>query len=129
MHKITNATELRNAIQQLEHKQAHDWPILKTQLLDTYENLKLINILKSTFKNAIATPGLKEDLLNTGIGITTGVIAKKLVIGKTHNPIKKLFGLFLEMAVANSVAKNTNGIKSIGSLILKKYSVRRLKRK
>ena len=42
------------------------------------------------------------------------------MIGKTLNPFKKLLGIVVEMAVANKVSKNAEGIKSTGSVIFKK---------
>jgi hypothetical protein len=120
MQKITTTANLKDAIQQLEYKQAAEWPLLKEQLLATYESLKLINIIKATFKEAILTPDLRTDIVNTAIGLTTGIVAKKVIIGKTINPIKKLLGTIVEIAVANKVAKNAGEIKSIGNVILGK---------
>jgi len=120
MQKITTVADLKNAIQQLEYKQAREWPLLKAQFLTTYESLKLINVIKNTFKEVISAPGLKTNIVNATIGLTTGFVAKIFLIGKTHNPLRKLLGIVVEMAVANKVAKNADGIKSIGSSILKK---------
>lgn len=125
MPKITTTAELKNAILELEYQQATEWPLLKEQFLTTCESLKLINILKATLKDAMVAPDLRSDLVNAAIGITTGIIAKKAVIGNTHNPLKKLLGVVVELAVANKVAKNTEGIRSIGSLFLKKIFTKR----
>ena len=120
MQAIKNTAELKMAIQQLEFKQAEEWPVLKDEFHKTYESLKLINIIKSTFKEAVSAPDLKTNVINTAIGLTTGVIAKKLIIGKTFNPLTKLLGIILEIAVANKATQNADGIKSIGSRIIKK---------
>ena len=120
MNSITTATELKSAIQQLEYKQAEDLHILKEDLRNTYESFKLINIIKSTFKEVIAVPDLKTTVINAAIGLTTGIVAKKLIIGKTINPLRKLFGIILEVAVAKKVANNTGGIKTLGNIIINK---------
>ena len=120
MQKITTAADLKIAIRQLEYKQGTEWPLLKEQFLDTYESLKPINIIKSTFKEVISAPGLKTDVVNAAIGFTTGFVAKKIFIGKANNPLTKLLGIIVEMFVANKVAKNAEGIKSVGSMILEK---------
>ena len=56
MASITTAAELKNAIQQLEVKQAGEFKLMKEEFKNTYENLKLINIIKNTFKQAAAAP-------------------------------------------------------------------------
>lgn len=120
MTKITTSADLKAAIKQLEQQQAIEWPLLKEEFLKNVDNLKPINILKSTFKEAVALPDLKTDMINTAIGLTTGIVAKKIIIGKTFNPVSKLLGGLLELFVANKVTKNTGEIKSAGSAILKK---------
>ena len=120
MASITTAAELKNAIQQLEVKQAGEFKLMKEEFKNTYENLKLINIIKNTFKQAAAAPELKTDIINTAIGLSTGFVAKKLMLGKTLNPFSKLLGIIVELAVANKVTKNAGGIKTIGSMIIKK---------
>lgn len=125
MKSITTSADLKMAIQQLELQQANEFILLKEEYKKTYEGLKLINIIKSTFKEAVTAPDLKTDVIKAAIGLTTGIVAKKLMIGKTINPFKKLLGIILEMAVANKVAKNTDEIKSAGSFIFSKLFARK----
>ena len=120
MASITTVAELKNAIQKLEVKQAGEFKLMKEEFKGTYENLKLINIIKNTFKQAASAPELKTDIINTAIGLSTGFVAKKLMLGKTLNPFSKLLGIIVELAVANKVTKNAGGIKTIGSMIIKK---------
>lgn len=120
MPSITSAADLKNAIRQLEAKQAIEFELMKEEFKGTYENLKLINIIKNTFKEAAKASDLKTDIMNTAIGLSTGIVAKKLLLGKTLNPFSKLFGIIIELAVANMATKNATGIKTIGSMIIKK---------
>ena len=125
MKSITTSADLKMAIEQLELQQANEFILLKEEYKKTYEGLKLINIIKSTFKEAVTAPDLKADVIKAAIGLTTGIVAKKLMIGKTINPFKKLLGIIVEMAVANKVAKNTDEIKSVGSFIFSKLFTRK----
>jgi hypothetical protein len=120
MQKITNTAQLKIAIQQLESQQAAEWPLLKNQFRTTYESFKLINIIKSTFKEGISSPDLITNSLKAAAGLAIGLVTKKLLIGKTINPFKKMLGIFVEMFVAKNVVENASGLKSIGSLLLKK---------
>lgn len=117
MKPITTSEELHTAIQKLELQQAGELIILKDQYLKTKEGFKLSNLIRSKFKETISDPDLKTDALNAAIGFTTGILAKKLMIGKTINPFKKLLGIAVEMLVAGNIAKNANGIKSAGKSI------------
>lgn len=117
MNSITTSEELKAAIQQLELQQADELILLKEQYYKTKEGFKLTNLIKSKFKETISDPGLKTDAINAAIGFTSGILAKKLMIGKTINPFKKLLGIAVEMLVAGSVTKNADGIKSAGSSI------------
>ena len=117
MKSITTSGELKAAIQQLELQQADELILLKEQYYKTKEGFKLINLIKSKFKEAASDPDLKTDAINAAIGFTSGILARKLMIGKTINPFKKLLGIAVEMAVAGKVVKNADEIKSAGSSI------------
>ncbi|HWZ23285.1 MAG TPA: hypothetical protein VNW06_11560 [Cytophagaceae bacterium] len=120
MQKITNTVDLKIAIQQLENKKAEEWPLLKDQFHVFYENSKPLNIIRNTFKEFIASPDLKTTLINGAIGLATGFVTKKIVVGNTHNPITKLLGYLVEMVVAKKVTGNADEIKSFGSSFLSK---------
>lgn len=122
MLNITTLIGLKEKIRSLEGKQADEWLLLKEDSLAAYESLKLINIIKSTLKQTLSSPELKENIADTAIGLTTGFLAKKILIGKTGNPFKKLFGLILEMTVANKVANNAGAIKTVGEILLNKLT-------
>ncbi len=120
MEKITTVADLKSAIQQLEYKQAIELVLLKEQFYTTYESLKPINIIRNKFKEMILAPDFKTNLVNSAIGLATGFVAKKVFVGKTHNPLTKLLGTIVEIVIANKTIKNADGIKSIGSIILNK---------
>ena len=117
MTSITTSEELKAAILELELQQARDLILLKDQFHETKEGFKLINIIKGTFKSAVSSPEIKTDAINAAIGFTSGILAKKLMIGKSINPFKKLLGIIIELTVANKVVKNADDIKSAGSSI------------
>lgn len=120
MNSITTSAALKNAIKQLELEQKESLSALKEEFSELQESFKLRNIIKSTFKAAVNVPDLKTDLVNAAIGLTTGIMAKKMIIGKTINPLKRLAGIALEMFVANKVTKNADQIRSTGNVILNK---------
>lgn len=120
MKKSDASTSLRQLILVKESEYRDEGILLKNNFHQVFERLKPVNIIKNTFKELISSPDLKTNLVDAAIGFTTGVVTRKVLVGKTVNPLKKLFGAVLEMVVASEVAKNAGGIKSIGIGILKK---------
>ena len=112
MEKITNITELNAAILLLENKQYEEELLLKEQFKITYESLKPLNFIRSTFKELVTAPDFKEDLFNTSISLAVGYFSKKLAVGSTNNPFKQILGSFLQMGVTSIVSKNSDNIRT-----------------
>lgn len=121
MNAIRSSSDLKMAIRQLELKQANELIQLKDEFRDTVEGLKPMNLIKGAFKKVTSSPDIKTDVLNAVIGLTTGFVTKKLMIGRSTNPIKKILGIVLEMTIANKVAKNADVIKSTGNILINKF--------
>ena len=120
MSKTDLSTGLREAILALEKKQVEEGKILKEQFLLAYESIKPINLIKNTFKQVAESKDLKESIINTSVGLATGYVSKKLYVGSSHNPLRKLIGTVLMFGMSNIVSKNTGVIKSFGEVFLKK---------
>ena len=109
------ADALKDAINLLQNKQAHELRLLKEQFHITYDSLKPINLIKKGFLDVTASPDIKKTLINNAIGLATGYLSKKVLIGSSHNPIKKLLGTILEFAVASVVVKQVNNTVNEGA--------------
>ena len=105
MAKITSTDDLKKEIQELEHIQTSREPALKLQLLETYESIKPINLLKSTIRDAIHSPNLKEDSINAAISFSIRFIASKIFTGKKDNPLTELLTDIVEISVNNVVSQ------------------------
>lgn len=121
MEKINSGSKLRESILQLEARQMEDERLLKAQFLVAYESMKPVNMIKKSIKDLIASQDLKENLLQTTLGMAAGYLSKKATVGSTHNPLKQLLGAFLQLGVTNVVAKNSNGIGSILVNLINSY--------
>ena len=120
MNKINQTEALNKTIAALQEKKEIEFSLLKEQFQITYESLKPINLIKSTLANVASSPELKNNVLNNVIGLTTGYISKKVILGNTRNPIKILLGSLFQFAIANVVSKHTDSLKSTGEIILKR---------
>jgi len=111
MPKINSDSDLRMAILELEEQRAKEGEMLKKQLFLTVESVKPINLLKQTVHEATVSRELLDDIVGLSIGMTAGYLAKKLFDGKTKSPVKRLFGIALQIGITNAVAKNPEVIK------------------
>ena len=119
MQKINSEASLREAILQLEKKRAAEGIILKEQFLLAYDSVKPINLIMSTFNEIVASRDLKNNLINTSVGLTAGYLTKLLFERGTKNPVKKLMGNALMMSIVNIIIKNPDTVKSLGKGFLK----------
>ncbi len=117
MKKINSNELLKAKIILLELKSDEELIVLKEQFQKTYESLKLVNIIKSTFKQVVKSPDVKTNIGNAAIGLASGYITKNILFRATHNPIKKLAGILFQTVVTNLAAKNAELIKLSGKKI------------
>jgi hypothetical protein len=117
MKKISPTVQLSEAILLLEADHAIKGQILKDQFLVTYESLKPINLIKSTLKEIATSPIIGDNVLGSIMGLATGYLSKKIVVGGSANPFRKLFGTLLQFGIANTVAKHPEIIRMVGQYI------------
>jgi len=107
MNKINHTKTLQEAIQLLKIQQVGQLDLLKEQYQYTYESLKPINIIKRTFSQLTSTAEFKGNVVSNIIGIGTGYLTKKVLLGSTHNIFKKVLGTVIQLAITNVVTKKT----------------------
>lgn len=115
MENITTESELRAAILQLEIRQAEQGRLLRDQFHLAYESVKPVNLAISALKDLASSSDLRENLLNTSVGLGTGYVSKLLFQSASGSPLRKLIGSVLMFGITNLVTKNPDVIKSIGN--------------
>ena len=113
MQLIKTREDLKNAILELEFRQAADLESFKEEFTCTCERLSPMNLLKRTFS------------IDGALGLAAGYLSQKIFVGSSKNPIRKLVGYAVEFGIADLVTKNPEAIKSIGSGILRKIFSRK----
>jgi hypothetical protein len=116
MEKLTIHEGLRERILELERRRFEEGKFMKEQFHLAYESVKPINLIKNTFKEVLASQDLRENLLNTSVGLAAGYASKTLFEDASHSPFKKLLGTVLLFGVTNVVAKHPKAIKSLGMM-------------
>lgn len=117
MENRSSSAILKNEIQLLEVEKAFQEQLLKEQIYATYESLKPVNLLRSTLSEVASSPYLIDNLLSTAVGLATGYLSKKIIVGASGNIFRKLLGFVMQLGVTNTVAQHPDSFRSIGQYI------------
>ena len=120
MQNINYTEELKKSIEILEVDQNLSRYLLKEQFITTYESLKPVNLLKNTLNEVISSPDLMDNLLGTLVGMSTGYLSRKFVVGASGNVFRKLIGSVLQFGVTNIIAQHPDAIKSVGQFVIER---------
>lgn len=119
MQKDTPYSELQTAIHALSIVQAESGKQLKMQLLLTYESLQPVSIFKSIINEATASPNFIESISGSLMGLLGGYLSRKISVGTSHNPFRRLFGSVLQFGITNIIALYPNAIMILGKCLLR----------
>lgn len=119
MQKIDSTSTLSEAILELEARKVEEGKMLKEQVNQAYESIKPINLIKSTFKEALAGQDLRADIINLSLGLIAGYVSKRVFSGLEESPLKKLLGTSLQLGITLFILKNPETIQAIGNGIVK----------
>ncbi len=118
MQPINSSTTLKNAIAELEVKQAAQAAQLGKQFTVIRESIKPVNLIKNAFHEVTESDEIKGNLLDTGIGFATGYLSKVLFQGASHSVGRNFLGTLLMVGVTNFTAKHPVHIKAAALTIL-----------
>lgn len=121
MKKVKNATDLQEAIRALELKATSQEKDIQQTFAAVSENLKPLNLVKSGVRSVLSGEN-KEDLFNVVLGIGSGFLGRKLLIGKVNGAVGKTLGRAIQWGMAGLVSKNADAIKEkVGTFIDKLF--------
>ena len=108
--KPETAEELSGAIAELESIAAAQKREIQITFAVVSENLKPANLVKSGVRSVLSGTH-NDELINILIGLGTGFISRKLILGKPHGFIGKTVGKAVQWGMAGLVSKNAESIK------------------
>ena len=117
MEKRLSLKELKNEIDFLEVQQAIQGQMLKEQFYKTFESLKPINLLRSTLSEVVSSSFLIDNIVGTAVGLASGYLSKKIVVGSSGNLFRKLLGFITQLGITNAVVLHPDSVKSAGQYI------------
>ncbi len=121
MKTLSPYSRLQNSIQLLEEEQIIKRQLLKEQLIISYESLKPLNLFSSAVRDISSYPDIRDNVLGSAVGLASGFLTKKIFVGTSGNVIRKLLGFFIQVGVANTVAKHPETIRTFGQFIKENF--------
>ncbi len=112
METINSSKDIQSAIFCLQQKRDQLRVDIENQIDSIHENLSPAHILKRTINNLVDSDGLKTKSASAALGLGSGLIAQKIVTGKSKNIFRNLLGTIVQIAVTGLVAKNSNKLTS-----------------
>jgi hypothetical protein len=106
MKSIDPKAVLQQRIAVLKVRQIDDLINLKQQYTATVDSFKPLNLIKSASLEFISNPDLKSNLIKVALGFGGDYLSKNLLNENSTNPIKRVLGKFLKIALKKFVGKN-----------------------
>jgi hypothetical protein len=122
MENITSSVTLKNAIRNLQVEQEIYSQAMKEQLHLIYISFKPASLIRSTLKDVTSSPYLIENIVVTLLGLASGYVTKKIVVGASANIFRKLIGSVVQFGVTNIVAQHPEAVTSLGQSIFQKIT-------
>ena len=111
MQNISSISGLKDAIKSLEADQAAKGKLLKEQFYLIYDSFQPARLLNGTLSHIASSPYLIDNILGTALGLASGFLSKKIIIGYSGNKLRRLIGTVLQVGVTNVIAQNSDKIK------------------
>jgi len=109
---VRDNKSLNEAIAFLENQQKSEAYLLKEHFEFTKQELNPVNIVKDKiqdvkdkFHDAIASPSLKGKLLKGAVGLASGFLAKRFLLGSGGGIVSKIAGTALQTGVSSLLMK------------------------
>jgi hypothetical protein len=118
--EIDSRETLEAAIEQLEAQQKEDLRAIKVDLDDAYESLKPQHVVKTLVSEIFHSPEVKQSIFQSALGYGAGLLAKRFIVGGSHNPFKRMLGYFAQLGVTNIVSGNSEEIRKEGTNMLER---------
>lgn len=115
MKPIQSYDELVDRIKTVEHRQELEKEMVLTEFTLLKESLKPINVVRQFLRDFKESSDVKQDVLSGGLGLITGFLTNKFLLGKITGPLKTALtaiipGLFTSVAVKTPDAVKEKGL-------------------
>ena len=117
METITNALELKEAIQQLESDKVEQGIVLKEVFFQSIVQINPINRLEEQMNQASPFSLGSNSFVSKIAGVLSGILIKKWITGKNGNPVRKVLGSVVQLLATTLISQQSGRIALYGRLM------------
>jgi len=128
MITVRDNKSLNEAITFLENKQKSELYLLKEHFEFTKQELNPVNIVKEKFNDVVSAPGFKGKIIKGAIGLASGFLTKRFVIGSGSGIISKIAGTALQTGVSGLLMNAPDTLENIKVDTLKEDGISMLQK-
>lgn len=118
---ISDVASLKQRIAYLDQKRQQEKAQIVNEFSVLSEKLKPANIIRSIFSSMRQSSELKDDLIHGAVGLGTGFLTNKVLLGSLNGPLKKILGLVIQAGITNAAVKYPETIKEKGLGLVAKF--------
>lgn len=108
MKALKQTDILDNKIAALKMKRANEFVELKEQYFTVHNSFTASNIVNQGISEFYKTATNKDNIFSTITSILGGYLSKRMVVGESKNPFKKILGYGVQFAVTKLISKISN---------------------
>jgi hypothetical protein len=120
MQTLNSLQTLEVHIASLERQQKEKKEAITAEFQGFMESIKPANMLRKLFRSVNDSPDLKADMLKGAIGLGTGFLTNKLLLGKINGPFKAILATILPAVMTKAAVDVPEKIKENGLSFLAK---------
>lgn len=105
MDRVSSMNSLQSKIDELEALQLEQISELKNSAQALVKSVSPVQMIKTTLRDVMGTPGLRANAIDAAMGIGAGLLGKKLLISNSKNIFRKITGSALQFILTNFVSK------------------------
>jgi len=111
---MSSSAKLKERIAELEKNRRLQRVEISTAFQDIVETVKPKNLIRAGLQSINDTPGLRQNLINAVISLTTGWVASKLAIPKAANSmVKRTVGAAVQYGVTHLLATQGDALGNV----------------
>ena len=118
MQVIKNNKSLAEAIEHLEGVRKSEGNHLHEHFKYTMHELNPITIVKQKFNSIFTSPTLRNEAIQAGMGLASGLLTNNLIVGASGGIIRKAIGMAAQAGITKMTAKDPEAIKISGASLL-----------
>jgi len=117
---ISNAVELKDAIQKLESDRVVQGFLIKQEVEHAYNSINPLTMIKENLEDSSSNL-LGNNMISTSVGLATGFLIKKWIIGKSENQFRGILGSAAQIGVINLIAQYHSTVEIVGRTLLQLF--------